>query len=1043
MHAPSMLSFLVVNILQTSTPPLVQMYTKPAASSSADRPVEKFALSSDEHEVEAPVTPKLEPSLLSIVLESCSIKSHESLKDEAASSTTTADDHVQEHGRTATKALAPLLDLVSKTPPPPLPPVPLALVTPVTAVPKNPPWLGVLGLGAANAVMACVLTSLFEGLGTILAVALLCMSVLGWEAQGARERRALRQAIVASHTCARTVLDAYRQTCTRLAESEGLIETVQAELAVAKERYTEALQLRTELAQSKQETSKAKAPADTKYAAALEAASKAKAATMPPQLRELWRELAEEKAARQRSEERAAEAEARAGASIMEAERLAARAKDAAASALRSSRNSGESDRRLREAAASAADEAAASKCTLCAAREDSVGAAEAEAQRSGEVRRLKLAAATARVDEKDERMATVASPADPNSTTTRAPVVCALLPPAPPPHTPGAPGASVVDWRAIATAEVRALRHSTETVSSAASFMRAGASRCEPVHELPTAAPSLEQLGAQAHAERILELSLRAARRLKYRRLALGLSSWSAHGLRASEVRRRLRVCMACTQRLVGRRGVSVRWALGQWRLCTYRRLQALGQQKCSDVLKQARQSQEREEFEAKARWDAEDSRDAVAADYAHSRAACVAARAREAKAEMAAEAAALRAAAAERTIQVLLIQLQAAEAAAEAEASLLRVKHELGMSAELAQASARSVEVARELANERTQRAVLETMLGAQREEVHSAQVAAQEARAQAAEWQQLHAQLQVALQSLPRDLQRAIFVAMSQVARSSSSTDASVDVSVHASADEDSSAKPPEMHRVAAAAAPLMGTLERSTSMGTPLTGPRPPQLRISPSSEEWIDVQDACERKLRWARTQPEPHSEPLVAPASDAHSPEHALLPPPEGLLTSLLPVGKEMLHSVSPAQWKRMLEKKMALQDRPCPSRQAISRQSLKQPLPLLPAASRLERRDERLGSRRASSVSPNPRTRMATRSSLRNSPPKPAATAMRADSEPSPPAATPGKPLTSTSTPMVHAARAAALAAASWMPPGSKEPMCVLGSLLPGQGTY
>ena len=290
-----------------STPPLVQMYTKPAASSSADRPVEKFALSSDEHEVEAPVTPKLEPSLLSIVLESCSIKSHESLKDEAASSTTTADDHVQEHGRTATKALAPLLDLVSKTPPPPLPPVPLALVTPVTAVPKNPPWLGVLGLGAANAVMACVLTSLFEGLGTILAVALLCMSVLGWEAQGARERRALRQAIVASHTCARTALDAYRQTCTRLAESEGLIETVQAELAVAKERYTEALQLRTELAQSK-----AKAPADTKYAAALEAASKAKAATMPPQLRELWRELAEEKVARQRSEERAAEAEARA-----------------------------------------------------------------------------------------------------------------------------------------------------------------------------------------------------------------------------------------------------------------------------------------------------------------------------------------------------------------------------------------------------------------------------------------------------------------------------------------------------------------------------------------------------------------------------------------------------------------------------------------------------------------------------------------------------------------------------------------------------------
>ena len=1021
------------------------MYTKPAASSSADRPVEKFALSSDEHEVEAPVTPKLEPSLLSIVLESCSIKSHESLKDEAASSTTTADDHVQEHGRTATKALAPLLDLVSKTPPPPLPPVPLALVTPVTAVPKNPPWLGVLGLGAANAVMACVLTSLFEGLGTILAVALLCMSVLGWEAQGARERRALRQAIVASHTCARTVLDAYRQTCTRLSESEGLIETVQAELAVAKERYTEALQLRTELAQSKQETSKAKAPADTKYAAALEAASKAKAATMPPQLRELWRELAEEKAARQRSEERAAEAEARAGASIMEAERLAARAKDAAASALRSSRNSGESDRRLREAAASAADEAAASKCTLCAAREDSVGAAEAEAQHSGEVRRLKLAAATARVNEKDERMATVASPADPNSTTTRAPVVCALLPPAPPPHTPGAPGASVVDWRAIATAEVRALRHSTETVSSAASFMRAGASRCEPVHELPIAAtPSLEQLGAQAHAARILELSLRAARRLKSRRLALGVSSWSAHGLRHSEVRRRLRVCVACTQRLVGRSGVSVRWALGQWRLCTHRRLQALGQQKCSDMLKHARQSKEREELEAKARWDAEDSRDAVAADYAHSRAACVAARARQAKAEKAAEAAASRAVAAERTVQVLLIQLQAAEVAAAAEASLLREKHELGMSAELAQASARSVEMARELANERTQRAVLETMLEAQREEMHAAQVAALEARAQAAEMQQLHAQLQVVLQSLPRDLQRAIFVAMSlyRVARSSSSTDASADVSVDASVDVDSSAKPPDMHRVAAAA-PLMGTLERSTSMGTPLTGPRPPQLRISPSSEEWIDVQDACERKLRWARTQPEPHSEPLVAPASDAHSPEHALLPPPEGLLTSLLPVGKEMLHSVSPAQWKRMLEKKMALQDRPCPSRQAISRQSLKQPLPLLPAASPPSRL-ERLGrpSGRASSVSPNPRTRMATRSSLRNSPPKPAATAMRADSEPSPPAATPGKPLTSTSTPMVHAARAAALAAASWMP-GSKEPMCVLGSLLPGQGTY
>ena len=229
MHAPSIDQFSCREHLSESlfsTPPLVQM-------------------SSDEHEVEAPVTPKLEPSLLSIVLESCSIKSHESLKDEAASGTTTADDHVQEHGRTATKALAPLLDLVSKTPPPPLPPVPLALVTPVTAVPKNPPWLGVLGLGAANAVMACVLTSLFEGLGTILAVALLCMSVLGWEAQGARERRALRQAIVASHTCARTVLDAYRQTCTRLAESEGLIETVQAELAVAKERYTEALQLRT------------------------------------------------------------------------------------------------------------------------------------------------------------------------------------------------------------------------------------------------------------------------------------------------------------------------------------------------------------------------------------------------------------------------------------------------------------------------------------------------------------------------------------------------------------------------------------------------------------------------------------------------------------------------------------------------------------------------------------------------------------------------------------------------------------------------------
>ena len=827
----------------------VLMYTKPASSSSeaapADRPVEEDAhLSSDEHPVEAPVTPKLEPSLLSIILESCSIESlDDELEEEAASSTTTPDDHVNEHGRTAAKALAPLFDLVSKTSPPPLQPVPSALATAVTDVPKNPPWLlGVIGLGAANAVMACVLTSLFEGLGTIVALALLCMSVLGWEAQGGtRDLNRDRQAIEASHTCERAVLDveldAYRQACTGLAESE---------------------------------------------------------------------------------------------------------------------------------------------------------------------------------------------------------------------------PGASVADWRAIATAEVRALRHSTMvSLSSAASFMRAGASRCESVHELPIAAtPSLEQLGAQAHAARILELSLRAARRLKSRRLALGFSSWSAHGLRHSEVRRRLRVCVACTQRLVGRSGVSVRWALGQWRLCTHRRLQALGQQKCSDMLKHARQSKEREELEAKARWDAEDSRDAVAADYAHSRAACVAARARQAKAEKAAEAAASRAVAAERTVQVLLIQLQAAEAAAAAEASLLREKHELGMSAELAQASARSVEMARELANERTQRAVLETMLEAQREEMHAAQVAALEARAQAAEMQQLHAQLQVVLQSLPRDLQRAIFVAMSlyRVARSSSSTDASADVSVDASVDVDSSAKPPDMHRVAAAA-PLMGTLERSTSMGTPLTGPRQPQLQISPSftpsftpsSEEWIDVQDARERKLRWAQAQPQPDAEPSLV-ASDAHSSD-VLPPPPEGLLTSLLPVGREMLHSVSPAQWKRMLEKKMALQDRPCPSstrqatvqdrpglssaRQAISRQSLKQPLPLLPAASPPSRL-ERLGrpSGRASSVSPNPRTRMATRSSLGTSPTKRAASAMQADSEPSPPAATLGQPSTSTSTTMVHAARAAALAAASWMPPGSKEPM-------------
>jgi len=179
-----------------------------------------------------------------------------------------------------------------------------------------------------------------------------------------------------------------------------------------------------------------------------------------------------------------------------------------------------------------------------------------------------------------------------------------------------------------------------------------------------------------------------------------------------------------------------------------------------------------------------------------------------------------------------------------------------------------------------------------------------------------------------------------------------------------------------------------------MGTPLTGPRQPQLQISPSftpsftpsSEEWIDVQDARERKLRWAHAQPQPDAEPSLV-ASDARSSD-VLPPPPEGLLTSLLPVGREMLHSVSPAQWKRMLEKKMALQDRPCPSstrqatvqdrpglssaRQAISRQSLKQPLPLLPAASppsRLERL--RRPSGRASSVSPNPRTRMATRSSL------------------------------------------------------------------------
>jgi hypothetical protein len=824
------------------------MYTKPASSSSeaapADRPVEEDAhLSSDEHPVEAPVTPKLEPSLLSIILESCSIESLDDELEEEASSTTTPDDHVNEHGRTAAKALAPLFDLVSKTSPPPLQPVPSALATAVTDVPKNPPWLlGVIGLGAANAVMACVLTSLFEGLGTIVALALLCMSVLGWEAQGGtRDLTRDRQAIEASHTCERAVLDVeldvYRQACTGLAESE---------------------------------------------------------------------------------------------------------------------------------------------------------------------------------------------------------------------------PGASVADWRAIATAEVRALRHSTMvSVSSAASFMRAGVSRCESVHELPIAAtPSLEQLGAQAHAARILELSLRAARRLKSRRLALGFSSWSAHCWRHSEVRRRLRVCVACTQRLVGRSGVSVRWALGQWRLCTHRRLQALGQQKCSDMLKHARQSKEREELEAKARWDAEDSRDAVAADYAHSRAACVAARARQAKAEKAAEAAASRAVAAERTVQVLLIQLQAAEAAAAAAASLLREKHELGMSAELAQASARSVEMARELANESTQRAVLETMLEAQREEMHAAQVAALEARAQAAEMQQLHAQLQVVLQSLPRDLQRAIFVAMSlyRVARSSSSTDASADVSVDASVDVDSSAKPPDMHRVAAAA-PLMGTLERSTSMGTPLTGPRQPQLQISPSftpsftpsSEEWIDVQDARERKLRGAQAQPQPDAEPSLV-TSDARSSD-VLPPPPEGLLTSLLPVGREMLHSVSPAQWKRMLEKKMALQDRPCPSstrqatvqdrpglssaRQAISRQSLKQPLPLLPAASppsRLERL--RRPSGRASSVSPNPRTRMATRSSLGTSPPKRAATAMPADSEPSPPAATLGQPSTSTSTTMVHAARAAALAAASWMPPGSKEPM-------------
>ena len=257
-----------------------------------------------------------------------------------------------------------------------------------------------------------------------------------------------------------------------------------------------------------------------------------------------------------------------------------------------------------------------------------------------------------------------------------------------------------------------------------------------------------------------------------------------------------------------------------------------------------------------------------------------------------------------------------------------------------------------------------------------------------------QQLHAQLQVVLQSLPRDLQRAIFVAMSlyRVARSSSSTDASADVSVDASVDVDSSAKPPDIHRVAAAA-PL-GTLERSTSMGTPLTGPQQPQLQISPSftpsftpsSEEWIDVQDARERKLRWAHAQPQPDAEPSLV-TSDARSSD-VLPPPPEGLLTSLLPVGREMLHSVSPAQWKRMLEKKMALQDRPCPSstrqatvqdrpglssaRQAISRQSLKQPLPLLPAASPPSRL-ERLGrpSGRASSVSPNPRTRMAIRSSL------------------------------------------------------------------------
>jgi hypothetical protein len=199
------------------------MYTKPASSSSeaapADRPVEEDALSSDEHAVEAPVTPKLEPSLLSIILDSCSIESlDDELEEEAASSTTTLDDHVNEHGRTAAKALAPLFDLVSKSLLP-LPSAHATAVTAVTDVPKNPPWLlGVIGLGAANAVMACVLTSLFEGLGTIVALALLCMSVLGWEAQGARDLTRDRQAIEASHTCERAVLDveldAYRQACT-------------------------------------------------------------------------------------------------------------------------------------------------------------------------------------------------------------------------------------------------------------------------------------------------------------------------------------------------------------------------------------------------------------------------------------------------------------------------------------------------------------------------------------------------------------------------------------------------------------------------------------------------------------------------------------------------------------------------------------------------------------------------------------------------------------------------------------------------------------